>query len=405
MKKNLLILLLVSICFSSAEAQKKIPHSHRTCNEIANRRTEIILPQVKGFNCYKADFHIHTTYSDGAASTTGRVDEAWYDGLDIIAITDHYESNSGVKKFFKVTAPYNSDGKPTEYVVPGSTKMTNDGVDPGIKIDFNAIHNEALWAKARRGYDMLIVKGCEMARNNEKLGHFNALFVEDLNSIYNFDIKEAFRNVKKQGGIIIHNHPGNIESNNPEWHAEVRKEGLIDGYEVANGLTFYPHILNRCIKDKFIMLGNTDIHGFTSHRYGTTGNLRTMTIVLAKELTEKAIKEALLKRRTIVYSGGELIGEEKWLSEFVNASVDCRLASTTGGKKGNTHIYTLINKSSITLRLRRGKTIYVLEPFKSTTIGYNPNKNGEYGTPKFTIDNMWHVDYKHPVVELKIDKK
>lgn len=391
------------MCIFNADAQKKIPHSHRTCNEVANRRTEIILPQVKGFNCYKADFHIHTAYSDGAASTTGRVDEAWYDGLDIIAITDHYEHHSGVKKFFKITAPYNEDGKPNDYILPGSSKKPADGIDPGVKINFNAIHDEALWVRNRRGYDMLIVKGCEMARNNEKLGHFNALFVEDLNSIYNFDIKEAFRNVKKQGGIVIHNHPGNIESNNPEWHEEVRKEGLIDGYEVANGFTFYPQILDRCIKQKYIMLGNTDTHGFTSHRYGTTGFFRTMTIILAKELTEKAVKDALLKRRTIVYSGGELIGEEKWLKEFINASINCKLVNEDLEKGERTFLFT--NMSSIAYKLRRGNTIHTLEPFKAITISLGKDKKtGEMQYPRFRVDNMWIAGFNHPYFDINIDK-
>jgi hypothetical protein len=134
------------------------------------------------------------------------------------------------------------------------------------------------------------------------------------------------------------------------------------------------------------------------------GVFRTMTIIFAKENTEAAIKEALLKRRTITYSGGDLIGEEKWLVDFLNAAIDCRLTSTTGGKKKESHIYTLTNRSSITIRLRRSNTIYVLEPFKPRTTSYSPNaKTGVIGRPKFTVENMWHADYKHPVVELKID--
>ena len=153
------------------------------------------------------------------------------------------------------------------------------------------------------------------------------------------------------------------------------------------------------------MLGNTDCHGLTAHQYGSNGHFRTMTIVLAKECTEKAVKEALLKRRTIAYSGGDLIGEEKWLEEFLNAAIDCRLASKTAGKKGNSHSYTITNKSSITFHLRRGKTIHKLEPFRTYTASYTPNdKTKKVGKPRFTVVNMWHTDYKHPTIELKIDK-
>ena len=54
-------------------------------------RNEIVIPQVNGYNVYKADLHTHSVYSDGNTTPEWRVDEAWYDGLDIIAITEHIE--------------------------------------------------------------------------------------------------------------------------------------------------------------------------------------------------------------------------------------------------------------------------------------------------------------------------
>lgn len=132
MRKLFLILAFVGLGLSVAEAQKKIPHTHRLITETKMPRAEIILPQVKGFNCYKGDFHVHTIYSDGGVSPADRITEAWRDGLDIIAITDHYENRKGERNFFKVTAPYNEDGKPTKYL-GGNAKN-------GIKADFNAIH-------------------------------------------------------------------------------------------------------------------------------------------------------------------------------------------------------------------------------------------------------------------------
>ena len=404
MKTLLLILAFTGLCISSAEAQKKIPISFATCNESTVRRTEIILPQVKGFNCYKADLHVHTSYSDGAVTPAGRVNEAWYDGLDILAITDHLESHGGVNRFFKVTAPYNKNGKPTRYVVPGSTKMPKNGIDPGLKIDFNAIHKEAERANNSKGYNLLLIKGCEMARNNEKLGHFNALFVDDLNAIYNFDIRESFRNVHKQGGLIVHNHPGNVEANNPEWHEAVRKEGLIDGIEVANGLRYYPPMVTRCVKEKLFMVGCTDTHDVTRHRYSSIGCFRTMTFIFAKELTEDAIKEALLKRRSIAYSGGDLIGEEEWLGEFLNASIHCQLVKVD--KKSESRTFALTNMSSIAYELRRGKTVYTLEPFKTTTLTWGKDKKtGKLANPRFRVDNMWIADHKNPYFDIDIDKK
>ena len=62
-------------------------HSRQTGAE----RVEIILPQVNGFNVYKADLHLHTIYSDGDVTPEYRVREAWYDGLDVVASTEHVE--------------------------------------------------------------------------------------------------------------------------------------------------------------------------------------------------------------------------------------------------------------------------------------------------------------------------
>ena len=404
MKRLVLILALTGLCISNVEAQKKLPAQVNICNESPIRRTEIILPQVKGFNCYKADLHVHTSYSDGAVTPAGRVNEAWYDGLDILAITDHLESHSGVKKFFKVAAPYNKNGKPTRYTPPGSTIMPKNGIDPGLKVDFNAIHQEAERANKNKGYNLLLIKGCEMARNKEKLGHYNALFVSDLNAIYNFDLKEAFKNVKSQGGLVIHNHPGLTDRYETEWHAECRKEGLIDGIEVVNGLRYYPPMVKRCIDEKLFMVGCTDTHDVTDHRYTAVGCFRTMTIIFAKECTEEAIKEALIKRRSIAYSGGDLIGEEEWLKEFFNASIHCQLIKKD--KKNDTRTFSLTNMSSITYELRRGKTVIMLEPFKTTTLTWGKDKeSGKLSHPRLRVDNMWIVDHKHPYFDIEIDKK
>jgi histidinol phosphatase-like PHP family hydrolase len=398
MKKFLGLLLIFAFALSTAQAQKKIPHTHRTCNEIYNRRTEIILPQVKGFNIYKADLHIHTSYSDGRVTPAERVNEAWRDGLDIIAITDHYEGYRNVKKMLKVTAGFNENGQPAKYQSAFDSNC--------LKMDFNAIHNEAIEQRDKSNYDMLIIKGCEMARNSKTHGHFNCLFLSDINVLYDKELEIAFDKVHAQGGLVIHNHPSYVRgtTDKSEFHEKVYSAGKIDGVEVANGFSYYPPIVRRCVEEKLFMLGCSDEHGTTQSKYGSTGNLRTMTLIFAKDKSEKSIKDALLKRRTIAYSGGQLIGEEQWLAEYANAAIDCRLSSETAGKKDNSHMYTLTNMSSIPLCLRRGKTIYVLEPFKTLTTSYSPNKKGEYGTPKFTIENMWHLDYKHPVVTLTIDK-
>ena len=105
-------------------------------------RTEIILPQVKGYNCYKADFHTHTIYSDGEITPRERMREAWYDGLDILAITDHLEIRRYEKYMLRALALYNPDGKPYKYANAGAGNR-NDKNAPMLS-DLNACFEEAL---------------------------------------------------------------------------------------------------------------------------------------------------------------------------------------------------------------------------------------------------------------------
>ena len=399
MKKSIILLLFAGLCVFNADAEKKIPHNYRPVGVQPSKRTEIILPQVNGYNIYKGDFHIHTSYSDGRINPAGRVLEAWYDGLDVIAITDHYEGCGGVKKALKVAAPHFKDGKPVDYKT-----ASESGVVPA---DFNAIYKEAEWQLKFSRFPMLLIKGCEMARDPKEYGHFNCLFLKDINTVYDPDIAEAFKKVHKQGGIVIHNHPSYRRpkgtTDKSESHKMLYDAGLIDGVEIVNGTNFYPRMVRRCIDERLTMFANTDEHVLTSYRFGSHGCYRTMTLIFAKDLTEKSIKEAILKRRTLAYFAGNIAGEEKLLGDFLNAAVDCRKVKEDKEKHERTYILT--NMSSITYRLCRDNVVYELEPFKAVMVTLGKNKkSGENNTPKFTVENMWHIDFEHPTITLELDK-
>ena len=90
--KNIKILILAVALLSigaTAIAQKANEPSQSFYRN--KHRQEIIIPQILGYNVYKADLHTHTIYSDGNVTPELRVKEAWQDGLDILAITDHIE--------------------------------------------------------------------------------------------------------------------------------------------------------------------------------------------------------------------------------------------------------------------------------------------------------------------------
>ena len=54
-------------------------------------RTELTFPDLPGYVTLRCDFHMHTVFSDGSVWPTVRAEEAWRDGLDAIAFTDHIE--------------------------------------------------------------------------------------------------------------------------------------------------------------------------------------------------------------------------------------------------------------------------------------------------------------------------
>ena len=55
------------------------------------RDKDLDIPDLDNYQTLKCDFHIHTVFSDGLVWPTVRVDEAYAEGLDAIALTEHIE--------------------------------------------------------------------------------------------------------------------------------------------------------------------------------------------------------------------------------------------------------------------------------------------------------------------------
>lgn len=399
MKRLLIALTVAASTIVAAVAQPKVPARHRLYNN-NDQRTNIIIPQVNGYNCYKADFHTHTIFSDGSVTPTWRVREAWKDGLDIIAITDHLEVRRYEKTLLAHLRKYNADGEPHKYIYAGSAKVpVND--DP-VMSDFNVSYQEA--EKAAKRYPIHLIKAIEISRTKATGSDYNALFVKDIEKIYDKDHFQVLRNARKQGCFIIHNHPviARNECTMTDFEQQAMAEGLFDGIEVVNGNTFYPPIVRRAIENKLFMVAASDAHHPVSKDSFEEGVFRTMTLVFAKENSEKGIKEALKARRTLGYCGGHIIGEEELLRDLFNASISVRLVSESA--KG-ARTYALTNNSSIGYKLYRARVEYSLPAFQVTMITVRGNKAGEAVEPKFRVENMWHIDHKRLSVTLNIDKE
>ena len=408
MKRLFLALIGLTLSASAAMAQVvQAPVMGKTAIALYDRRvprTEIILPQVKGFNIYKGDFHIHTIYSDGEVTPRERVREAWYDGLDVIAITDHLEIRTYEKFMLKALQPYSKDGEPFVYAHAGAGNKTNK--DAPMLCNLNAGYEEACLYAKNEAIPVLVLRGTEIWRKPSEIGEFNAIFLKDINAICDKDLFECFRRVKEQGGFIIHNHPGwrRKTMDKSEVQTLAYGEGWVDAIEVVNDAALYPQMIDRCVDEKLTVTASTDLHRTSAQYYPRGGDrFRTMTFILAKECTEKDIREALEKRRTIGYSSNNLVGEQMWLDEFLNAAVECKVVAVDEKKGFRT--FQLTNTCSVPFLLRRGQTVYKLDPFQSLRMNFGKNKeNGKLLKPEFVVDNMWTVGDKHPKLTIDIDK-
>lgn len=395
MKKVALILGLLASSML-AEAQNFYPEDGNpdvlySSDYQISLRKEIILPQVNGFNVYKADLHTHTLFSDGQVNTTFRVNEAWLDGLDVMAVTEHIEYRSFEDTFVKYTKKYH--GGKYEKAVNNRIDRKPTCTEEGFLVDLNYSVRESQNAAKNNG--ILIIPGAEVTRDGRTVGHFNALFTTDNNLIFDPDPVQAVRNAKAQGALIMHNHPGWRKSSLDftETEKALYDAGLIDGVEVANFHQFYPAIVDRARERNLFIAANTDVHGATANDHGRSGYDRPMTLIFAKEKTLESVREALESKRTLGYAFGTVSGDEQLLKDFFAASM-----KVTVNRIGTQNVYlSLTNMSSIPYIIKRGSSNQIkLMPFQ--TVNITMSKTNQ--TLDLTVLNMYCSKDGHPVVSL-----
>lgn len=309
MRHTKLVLLLVMLSLISLSAQ-------------INQRKEIKIPDFAGYKTLKCDFHIHTIFSDGDVWPVLRVKEAWSDGLDAIAITDHIEYQ-----------PHKDD----------------------VSKNHNRSYEIAKPEADKAG--IILIKGAEITRKMPP-GHMNLIFVVDAEALVKEDWKETVLEGKKQGALLFWNHPG-WKSQQPDgiarWYEEhtfLEQQNMMMGIEVVNGTDYYPEVHNWCNEKKHTLMGNTDIHSPIMFEYNLAGGEhRTMTLVFAKENTPESIKEALMNRRTVVYVKNQLIGEETYLKPIFEKSVSFSTNKVKSTGK-ETRFLRILNNSDIPYTLQ-----------------------------------------------------
>jgi hypothetical protein len=284
-------------------------------NGFAAARREVKIPDIPPYRTLKCDFHTHTVFSDGQVWPTVRVEEAWREGLDAIAITDHIEYK-----------PHKGDVRPD---------------------------NERAYEIARAAGDkigLIIIRGAEITRDMPP-GHFNAIFLKDVKALDTNDWRDAMKNALSQGAFIFWNHPGwegQQPDGVPRWypeHTEAYENGWMQGIEIVNENSYYPLAHKWALEKKLAIVGNSDIHDPTCLNYDyCKGEHRPMTLVFAKDGNENGIKEALQAHRTAIYYKNSIIGDEKYLGLIFDKSV--QTAETEVTIKGKDKTYVRIRNSS-----------------------------------------------------------
>lgn len=383
--KRIVIVLALTMAAVAANAQVYYPDSNnpdmtRYTERHEPCRKEIMIPStLNGYNVYKADLHTHSIFSDGLVHPKWRVYEAWQDGLDVMAVTEHIENRAYENMFH-------------EYLKEYTDKEYQKG-PAGLKnVDINFSIREA--KKEAVKYGITIIPGSEITRSGSEVGHFNALFTTDNNLIYDEDPVQSIRNAKSQGALVMHNHPGwrrkDIKMTPTEKIAY--GEGLIDGVEVMNGGMFFPGIIDRVREYNQFIAANTDVHKTTASDYRLTGADRPMTLILAKDKSLESLREALLQRRTIAFGFNTLCGSEELLRDFFHACVKVTRINETS--------VLVTNMTSITFKLQQGKgRILNFDPFTSMVATVKKGSD----TVSYRVVNMWTGVDSHPVIELKAE--
>ena len=336
-------------------------------------RRPLRVPDVPGFVTLQGDFHTHTVFSDGQVWPDTRAEEAWREGYDAIAITDHLEYLP-----HRSDLPPNHD-RPWEIAAPYGEKL-----------------------------GLVVIRGSEITRKMPP-GHLNAIFLKSSALLDVPDWRQALRAAKEQGAFVFWNHPawrGHQKDGLARWypeHTEVLEACLLDGIEVVNDREYSPEAHRWALEKDLAMLAGSDVHDPVNLAWNVhEGDHRPVTLVFAKERTEAGIREALFARRTVAWSGETLVGREELLRPLVEAAITIEnpRLSVRAGDEGYLRIR---NGSDLRLQLE-GDGQAAAGPTLPTRFVVAPNGTSllEVKVPKKADPGKVHVARSWRITNLKV---
>ena len=267
-----------------------------------NKNRKLFFPNIDNYQTLISDLHQHTVFSDGLVWPSIRVDEAIYDGVDIISMTEHLEYQ-----------PHLED-------IPN--------------LDRNRVYN--LTKKYAENYNsnlenenkLVVINGQEITRSMPP-GHVNAIFIEDANTLLHNDSLSGILDANKQKAFLFWNHPAWSAQRSDgiakldEFHKFLISNNYLHGIEVVNEVYYSEEAFQIALDNNLTIMGNSDVHGlidwtFEIPKYGH----RPVTLIFSKSKKLSDIKNALIEGRTVVYYNDLLIGKEENLKPLIQKSIE-----------------------------------------------------------------------------------
>lgn len=252
---------------------------------------------------YKANFHTHTTRSDGRMNPQTVVDKYHELGYQILAITDHNE----------VTYPWT--GFEEMEASTGSYQRLENGQLEETEIRYlNRNPNDM---------GIIAIESNELSRHHHMGSYFN-----DHNGTVTEE--ESLDATAAKNGLVMFNHPGRYTSSNQEkyttgWYTNLlERYSHIIGVEIYNQGDRYPN--DRVLYDDILshMMPSRKVWAYSNddmHHSSTLG--RNWNVMILPELSEDWVRKGMEEGRSyFVYSPGGHKANQ--LPEIHQISVDHR---------------------------------------------------------------------------------
>lgn len=218
---------------------------------------------------FLADFHIHSTFSDGKMSIPELVDFYGSRGFGAIGITDHLcESETLI-------------GKAARYIGNTLTPATYP-----MYLEILRTEGERAWDQ----YRMVVIPGFELSKNyvtNDRSAHIVALGAREFIHA-DPDALDLCRTIRAQGALAIAAHPvatRKIEKQTYHlWNRRFELAREFDAWEVASG----PYLFSEVWRSGLPMVASSDLH--------SAKQINAWKTVLTCEPREDAILDAIRRQ-------------------------------------------------------------------------------------------------------------